>query len=61
VIAWHGRGRIEYVPFPEELAGAYQSFTEADLERLRKAGCNVEFRNVASGVREYLDRTAASR
>lgn len=55
VIAWHGKGRIRYVPFPAHLRGAYQSFTEADLAALRAAGCDVEFRDVAVGVRDYLD------
>lgn len=58
VIAWHGRGRIRYIPFPDQLAGAYQSFTEADLSRLRNAGCDVDFRNVEAGVRAYFDRLA---
>ena len=58
VIGWHGRGRIRYIPFPAELAGAYQSFTEADLSRLRDAGCDVDFRPVEAGVRDYLDRLA---
>ncbi|MGH8166134.1 MAG: ADP-glyceromanno-heptose 6-epimerase, partial [Woeseiaceae bacterium] len=58
VIDWHGRGRIRYIPFPAELTGAYQSFTEADLSRLRDAGCDVEFRPVEAGVRDYLDRLA---
>jgi ADP-L-glycero-D-manno-heptose 6-epimerase len=55
VIAWHGRGRIRYIPFPDQLAGAYQSYTEADLSRLRTVGCDVEFRDVEAGVRAYLD------
>ena len=58
VIDWHGRGRIRYIPFPEGLADAYQSFTEADLARLRETGCDVTFRDVANGVRDYLDRLA---
>lgn len=58
VIAWHGRGRIRYIPFPDRLAGAYQSYTEADLSRLRTVGCDVEFRDVEAGVRAYLDRLA---
>jgi ADP-L-glycero-D-manno-heptose 6-epimerase len=61
VIDWHGRGRIRYIPFPEGLAGAYQSFTQADLARLRGAGCDVAFRDVATGVRDYLDRLAGDR
>jgi ADP-L-glycero-D-manno-heptose 6-epimerase len=59
VIAWHGRGRKRYIPFPEELARAYQSFTEADLTRLREAGCDLTFRTVESGVRDYLDLLAS--
>lgn len=58
VIAWHGRGRIRYIPFPDQLAGAYQSYTEADLSRLRTVGCDVEFRDVEAGIRAYLDRLA---
>ena len=56
VIAWHGKGQIRYVPFPEHLEGAYQSFTRADLTQLRLSGCDVEFRSVADGVKDYLDQ-----
>lgn len=55
VLAWHKKGEIEYIPFPEILRNRYQSFTQADLTSLRKAGCNVEFNNVALGVNKYLD------
>lgn len=54
VIGFHGRGKIRYVPFPDHLKGAYQSYTEADLRQLRAAGCDVEFRPVEAGVPEYL-------
>lgn len=54
-IAWHGKGRIRYIPFPEVLKNAYQSYTQADLTRLRDAGCDVEFRGVERGVKNYLD------
>ena len=56
VIKWHGKGKIHYVPFPDHLKGAYQSFTQADLTQLRQSGCDVEFRPVEEGVRHYLDR-----
>jgi len=56
VIDWHGHGRIRYIPFPEHLEGAYQSFTQADLGKLREAGCDVEFRPVEVGVKDYLDQ-----
>ena len=56
VIKWHGKGKIRYIPFPDHLKGAYQSFTQADLSQLRKAGCDVDFRPVEEGVRDYLDQ-----
>lgn len=56
VIRWHGRGRIRYIPFPEALAGSYQSFTEADIAALRRAGYAAPFLDVAAGTAAYLDR-----
>jgi ADP-L-glycero-D-manno-heptose 6-epimerase len=55
VIDWHGRGSIRYVPFPEDLRGRYQAFTEADLTALRAAGYEGAFLDVAPGVARYLD------
>ena len=55
VIEWHGSGDIRYIPFPEGLREAYQSYTCADLARLRAVGCDVDFRDVGSGVKAYLD------
>ena len=55
VTQWHGKGRIRYIPFPEHLEGAYQSFTQADLTQLRASGCDVQFRPVEEGVPAYLD------
>jgi ADP-L-glycero-D-manno-heptose 6-epimerase len=48
------KGLIEYVPFPEALKGKYQSFTEADMSRLRATGYPGEFMNVEQGVAAYL-------
>ena len=47
-------GLIEYIPFPDGLEARYQSFTQADLARLRAAGCRVEFRTVEQGVAAYV-------
>jgi ADP-L-glycero-D-manno-heptose 6-epimerase len=58
VIRWHDKGKIRYVPFPDHLKGAYQNFTQADLTQLRRSGCDVEFRSVEDGVKEYLDQLA---
>jgi len=58
VIAWHGKGRIRYIPFPDRLKNAYQSFTEADMSRLRAAGYDRPFLSVEEGVKAYLDELA---
>jgi len=55
VIDWHGEGEIEYIPFPEHLKGAYQSYTQADISGLREAGYQKEFLTVKQGVAKYLD------
>jgi ADP-L-glycero-D-manno-heptose 6-epimerase len=54
VIAWHGNGEIEYIPFPEHLRGRYQSFTQADIAALRAAGFADPFRTVEQGVGDYM-------
>src|SRR5882757_1414160 len=45
-----GAGAIEYVPFPENLAGRYQSFTQADLSGLRDAGYAEKFSSLEDGI-----------
>ena len=45
---------IEYIPFPAQLVGKYQSYTQADLSRLREAGYEGAFRPVEQGVAEYV-------
>lgn len=54
VIAYHGRGEIVYVPLPEKLRGSYQSFTQANLSALRKAGYTAPFHSVEEAVPRYL-------
>lgn len=55
VIAYHKKGEIEYIEFPEHLKGHYQSFTEANLEQLRAAGCTHQFKTVEEGVQLYME------
>ncbi|VVM06581.1 ADP-glyceromanno-heptose 6-epimerase [Methylacidimicrobium tartarophylax] len=55
------RGEIEYVDFPEELKGKYQTRTQADLTRLRGAGCEHQFLPVEEGVPAYVLRLWESR
>ena len=56
--ATHG-GLIDYVTFPDALAGKYQCYTQADLTALREAGCKHLFSNVQSGVASYMASLAA--
>lgn len=55
VIKYHQRGHIQYIPFPDHLKGCYQSFTEANLENLRNAGCLHPFKTVEQGVQLYME------
>ncbi len=54
VLAYHGKGTLEYIPFPDHLKGRYQSFTEADMVALRAAGYDAPFKTVEEGVSEYM-------
>lgn len=47
-------GIVEYIDFPEALVGKYQCFTQANLTRLRAAGCDHQFADVATGVSAYV-------
>jgi ADP-L-glycero-D-manno-heptose 6-epimerase len=54
-------GLIEYLAFPQALIGKYQCYTQADLTFLRASGCDVEFVDVATGVRRYSEWLAGLR
>lgn len=54
-------GLIEYVPFPDILKGKYQSFTQADISKLKGAGYTRAFHDVASGVGKYCSYLLESR
>lgn len=49
-----GRGEIEYRPIPDSLSDKYQSFTEADITRLRQAGYDKEMTSLEEGIDAYL-------
>ncbi len=44
---------IRYIPFPGDLKGKYQSYTQADLTALRNAGYAAPFLSVEEGVTRY--------
>ena len=52
---WCAAGAIAYMPFPPALDGKYQSFTEADLARLRGGGLSPPMLAVEEGVRRYVE------
>jgi ADP-L-glycero-D-manno-heptose 6-epimerase len=47
-------GAIEYIAFPAGLASRYQSFTQADLGRLRAAGYTAPMAPIEQGVANYV-------
>jgi len=49
-----GRGRIEYIPFPDELVGKYQSYTQADVRILRELGYTAPFTGLEAGIAATL-------
>jgi ADP-L-glycero-D-manno-heptose 6-epimerase len=46
--------KIEYVEMPEAIRGSYQYFTEADVDRLQRAGYNGGFTGLEQAVEIYI-------
>lgn len=46
---------VRYIPFPEQLKGKYQSYTQADMTALREIGYTQPFLTVEQGVARYVD------
>ena len=53
--AMQAQGLVEYIPFPQDLKGKYQSYTQADLTGLRAAGYAKKFLSVEQGVTRYIE------
>ena len=53
VIKALGTGKIEYVDFPDELQGKYQSFTQADTRKLIRGGYAGGFSDFNESVANY--------
>lgn len=47
-------GLLEYIDFPDDLKGKYQSYTRCDPGRLRAAGYAAPFATVEEGVARYV-------
>src|SRR5512135_157171 len=55
------QGLVQYVPFPPQLVGKYQSYTEADLALLRETGYGGGFMSVERGVDAYVRELLAAK
>jgi len=49
-------GIVQYIPFPEDLKGRYQSYTQADVSALRAVGYSEPFLTVEQGVAGYCQK-----
>lgn len=45
---------IDYVDTPEQVRAQYQYFTQAKMDRLRRAGYDAEFTSLEDGVQQYV-------
>ena len=45
---------IDYIPMPETIRDKYQYFTEARMDRLRRAGYDSPFASLEEGVADYV-------
>ena len=55
IIKYMGYGKKEYIDFPVVLKGRYQSFTRANLNKLRATGYNQKPTDLAYSVENYLN------
>jgi ADP-L-glycero-D-manno-heptose 6-epimerase len=60
LILQHGRGEIEYFPFPDALRGKYQDFTQADPAALRAAGYTTPFTSLENGLSQLYQASLAA-
>lgn len=54
---FHAMGRdtnIEFIDTPADIRDKYQYFTEADMNKLRKAGYSNEFVSLEAGIKDYV-------
>ena len=52
---WVKLNKLQYIDFPAALVGKYQSYTQANLEKLRnEGGYSESFANVNQGVSAYV-------
>lgn len=47
--------RIDYKPMPASLAGRYQYFTQASVDKLRESGCAINYLSLEDSVSHYVE------
>ena len=47
---------IEYIAMPESLRNQSQYFTEAEMSKLKKAGCPIKFSSLEDSVHDYVTK-----
>lgn len=60
VLKHFGSGELEYIPFPDVLRGKYQSYTQANVDKLLAVGYDGGFTDIEEAIAEYctvLDKT----
>ncbi|WP_147820072.1 ADP-glyceromanno-heptose 6-epimerase [Salidesulfovibrio onnuriiensis] len=45
---------VEYIEMPEQIRDKYQYFTEAKMQKLRDAGCDVEMTPLEEAAKDYV-------
>lgn len=45
--------QIEFIDTPADIRDKYQYFTEAKMEKLKNAGCEVKFHSLEEGIKDY--------
>lgn len=46
--------KIQYIDMPDDIRDKYQYFTEAEMQKLRKAGYSENFYSLEEGVNDYV-------
>ena len=50
---------VEYIKFPENLKGRYQSYTLANMNAIRSFGFEKKFFNIKEGISRYIEKLKA--
>lgn len=45
---------IKYISMPEELKKKYQNYTQANIGKLKKVGCNTKFMSLEKSIEDYI-------